>query len=129
MLPGRSRGGALPEPQRQATTKQSGKDLPAQISELWELVLAYAKQETLEPMKALGRYVAFGVAGGICISIGAVLVAVGGLRAIQTEEVVVRSHLRDNWDWVPYLVVVLFSAVVAVLALSRIGKVPKGRTR
>ena len=69
---------------------------------------------------------AYGVAGAVCFGLGAVLIAVGILRVLQTEEHV---HLGGNWSWVPYLIVVAACAVVAVLAVTRIGKVPEGRTR
>jgi hypothetical protein len=102
-------------------TKRSGESLPANVAELWELIVAYAKQETLDPIKALGRFVAYGVAGAVCLSLGSVLLALGALRAIQTET---RHHLAGNLSWIPYLAVVAASGVVLVLALSRISKVP-----
>jgi hypothetical protein len=50
-----------------------------------DYVLAYAKQETLDPVvrqaKALGR----GIAGAVLLSIGTVLLAVGFLRALQAQ--------------------------------------------
>ena len=41
-----------------------------QVRELRELVVAYAKQETVEPIKGLGRYVGFGLGAGILIGLG-----------------------------------------------------------
>ena len=53
-------------------------DNPQQtIRELKELVIAYAKQETVDPLKGLGRYVAFGVAGALLIGTGVTFVALG----------------------------------------------------
>jgi hypothetical protein len=119
-------GGDLTEPQRPTTPRQGGESLPTLVTELWELVVAYVKQETLEPLKALGRFVGFGLAGGVLLSAGAVLIGVGGLRAIQTEA---RRHLAGNWSWVPYMAIVLYCLIVAGLAVSRIAKVPRGRAR
>ena len=112
----------MAEPKRSTASKKQSASLSTTVTELWELVLAYAKQETVEPLKALGRYVAFGVAGGLFISIGGVLLGVGGLRAIQSET---NRHLSGDWTWAPYLAVSLLFLVVAGLALTRVGKVPE----
>ncbi len=95
--------------------------MPADVTELWRLVVAYAKQETLDPIKALGRFVAYGVAGAVCLSLGVLLLALGGLRAIQTET---SPHLAGNLSWIPYLAVVAACGAVLVLAISRIGRAP-----
>jgi hypothetical protein len=116
----------LAEPIRPITTRRDTKSLPELMTELWELILTYLKQETLDPLKALGRFVAFGLAGAVCLSLGAVLIGVGGLRAFETEGHV---HLGGNWSWAPYLIVVAVCALFAGLAVSRIGRVPKGRRR
>lgn len=116
----------MAEPQRPTTTTKGGESLPTLVTELWELIVAYVKQETLEPLKALGRFVGFGVAGGVLLSVGAVLIGVGGLRAIQTET---RQHLTGDWSWLPYLAIVLYCLIIAGIAVSRIAKVPKGRAR
>jgi hypothetical protein len=116
----------LAEPQRPTTTTPAGESLPTLVTELWDLIVAYFKQETLEPLKALGRFVGFGLAGGVLLSAGAVLIGLGGLRAIQTET---QDHLTGNWSWVPYLAVAVYCLIVAGVAVSRISKVPRGRTR
>jgi choline-glycine betaine transporter len=97
--------------------------LAADGTELWRLVVAYAKQETVDPIKALGRFVAYGVAGAVCLSLGVVLLAIGGLRAIQSETY---PHLARNLSWIPYLAVVAACTAVLVLAISRIGRTPRG---
>ena len=114
----------MAEPQRTVPRRQQAESLPALISELRDLVVAYAKQETIDPLKALGRFVAFGLAGAVCISLGTFLVALGGLRALQTTE-----HLEGNWSWLPYLIVVAFCLIVAGIAASRIAKAPRRRNR
>jgi hypothetical protein len=59
--------------------------LPQLVLELRDLVVEYAKQETIVPLKQLGRYVLFGVVGSFLLGLGVVLLGVGGLRALQTE--------------------------------------------
>lgn len=87
-------------------------DNPQQtIRELKELVVAYAKQETLDEMKGLGRYVAYGVGGALFIGTGVIFLAIGALRALEGD----RSgrHFTGNWSWAPYAIVVLGALVLA----------------
>lgn len=111
----------MAESGRSTGSGQRAGSLQDNVAELWALVVGYAKQETLDPIKALGRFVAFGLAGAICLSLGVVLLALGGLRAIQSETF---PHLAGNLSWIPYLAIVAASAAVIVVAISRIGKVP-----
>jgi hypothetical protein len=68
---------------------------------LKELTITYAKQETLDPLKSLGRFVAYGVLGSFCLGIGFVLLALAMLRALQEET---GDHLTGHLSWIPYLV-------------------------
>lgn len=97
------------------------KSLAAQVQELWELVLAYARQETLDPIKGVGRYVAFGVLGSFALGIGVVLLLLGGLRALQTET---DGTFAGNWSWAPYGITLAGAVLLSVLAL-----VARGRNR
>jgi hypothetical protein len=90
--------------------KNDDKSMPTLAGELYDLVRAYAKQETLEPIKGLGRYAAFGVAGSLLIGIGVVLLAVAALRALQTET----SDVFDGrWSFAPYLLTLVLCGLVA----------------
>ena len=89
------------------------KSVPALAAELWDLVRAYVKQETVEPIKGIGRKVAFGIAGSLLLSIGLVLLALGGLRALQTET---GTTFDGNWSWAPYLITLIGTVVVIALA-------------
>jgi predicted cobalt transporter CbtA len=95
------------------------KSLPALAAELWDLVRAYAKQETVEPMKGLARSAAFGVAGSVFLAIGLVLLLVGGLRALQTET---GTTFDGNWSWAPYLIALAGAGVVLALVARGMGK-------
>lgn len=94
------------------------KNMQTLVSELWELVVAYAKQETVDPLKSLGRFIGFGVAGSLFLALGAVLLSVGILRLIQMETV---PHLTGNLSWVPYGGVAVFAVLAAGLAVRAIG--------
>jgi hypothetical protein len=89
------------------------------IRELRELVVEYAKQETVEPLKGLARYVGYGIAGALLLGTGVVFLAIGALRALQEET---HPHLTGNWSWVPYAIVVLGSFVIAGLAWMARGR-------
>lgn len=107
----------------QKTSEQSAKPVSQLGSELWALVLAYLKQETLDPLKNLLRYVAFGLAGAICFALGGGLVALAAVRALQGELAnPTHSELSGNLSWIPYLGGVVVSAALAVWAVSRIAK-------
>lgn len=97
----------------------SEKSLPTLASELWDLVRAYAKQETVQPLKGILRFVGFGLLGGVFLSIGLVLLALGGLRALQTQT---GSTFHGNWSWAPYGIVVLVSLLIVGLLMSRTSK-------
>jgi hypothetical protein len=105
------------EPAR-STAKTSDKGLPTLVGELWQLVLAYLKQETVEPAKGLLLFVAFGMVGAAAMAIGFVVLSVGLLRVFQVET---GSHLSGNWSWAPYGLTLLAVIGVAVVAATRIG--------
>lgn len=88
-------------------------DNPQQdVRELKDLVVAYAKQETIEPLKGLGRYVGYGLAGAVLMGTGVCFLAIGLLRALQGNR---GWAVHGNWSWVPYAVDVILLFVVAGL--------------
>ncbi|MGE3621588.1 MAG: hypothetical protein AB7L84_14100 [Acidimicrobiia bacterium] len=93
------------------------KSVPEVASELWELATTYARQQTIDPIKDLGRFVGYGVGGALMLGIGVVLLALSALRALQTET---GSRFTGNLSWLPYVIVVLGGVVLMALALSRI---------
>lgn len=95
------------------------KSVPALAAELWDLVRAYAKQETVEPMKGLGRYAAFGVAGSVLLSVGLILLLLGGLRALQTQT---GTTFDGNWSWAPYLIALAGTGIVIALVARGMAK-------
>ena len=96
----------------------NSKSLPTLAVELKDLVVAYAKQETLEPIKGLGRFIAFGVAGSILLALGLVLLVLALLRGLQTE---LSDTFDGNWTFAPYLITLVVCAVVVALAARAIG--------
>ncbi len=84
--------------------------------DLLDLFQRYLRQETLDPLRSTGRFLLFGVSGSLCLGVGAVMLAVGGLRLLQGIGV-----LAGVWSWVPYLVVAGTLGCLAALSISRIG--------
>ena len=78
--------------------------LPQLVLELKDMVVDYVKQETVVPLRQLGRYLAFGVLGAFLLGLGVVLLGVGGLRALQTET---GDTFRGDWSWAPYGIAVV----------------------
>jgi len=102
-----------------AAEPSSDKSVPALAAELWDLVRAYAKQETVEPMKGTLRKLGWGLAGSIVLSVGLVLLLLGGLRALQTET---GTTFTGNWSWAPYLLTLAGTGVVLALVARGLGK-------
>jgi hypothetical protein len=101
----------VPEPQP--------KSIPEISSELWALARDYAKQETIDPLKGVGRYLTFGVPGAVLIGFGVVLLMLSGLRALQTQT---GSTFHGSLSWVPYIIVLVVAVGLAALAVTRINK-------
>lgn len=93
------------------------KPIPEVATELYELAVAYAKQETIEPLKGLGSFLGYGILGAVFLGIGSMLLLLSGLRALQTET---GSTFTGNWSWAPYLIAVAVGLVLIGLALLRI---------
>jgi hypothetical protein len=92
----------MPDATDRSSTDQPILGLPQLVLELRDLVVAYVKQETIVPIKSLGRYILFGLAGALFLGLGVVLLAVGVLRLLQTET---GTTFQGDWSWVPYGIV------------------------
>lgn len=95
------------------------KSVPEVATELWALTKSYARQQTVDPLKGVGRYLALGMLGALSLGIGVILLMLAGLRALQTET---GTTFTGNWSWVPYLIVLVVGSALIALAVSRIGK-------
>lgn len=92
-------------------------DLTSSGRELFDLLVSYAKQETTEPLKGLGRYIGFGALGSVMVALGSTLLVVGVLRVLQTET---GSTFTGNWSWVPYLLALLVAALIIAASIGAI---------
>jgi hypothetical protein len=92
------------------------------ISDLVDLLKNYARQETIDPLKSLGRFVGFGAGAALCWGIAGTLLTIGVLRVVQVET---RDLFDGNWTFVPYLAALIVSGGGAVLSLKLIRKKPE----
>ncbi len=103
----------MPEPE--------SKSMPEVANELWGLTKDYARQETIDPLKGVGRYLAYGAVGALLGSLGVILLMLSLLRALQTET---GDTFDGNWSWAPYLIVLVVAGAVAAYAFSRVSRAP-----
>ena len=80
------------------------------LSDSGRQLVRYVKQETLGPLKAIGRTLAFGAGGAIMLGAGGILLLVGLLRALQSET---GPLFAGEWSWAPY-----FPTLIADLIAS-----------
>lgn len=104
--------------------RKHDQSLPALVGELRELVVAYVLQETIDPLKALGRYTAFGVAGSVLLAVGLSFWLVAGLRALQSET---GSTFTGHLAWIPYAVCMGGAVVLIALTVVAIGRGRRSR--
>jgi hypothetical protein len=144
-MPGRQRGnGTVSRASRAPRGDEGTRD---KVEDLFQLIVAYAKQETLDPVVKQLKTLLKGIGGALLVALGTVLLSIGLLRALQTEfggarnggtpmAVVVApktgrvlavvggafgtgAHLSGDWSWVPYLVGALFALLVAGFCVLR----------
>ncbi len=94
-------------------------DLPSHVQDLSKLVVAYLKQETIEPLKDLKRFVAFGLGGSALVGFGLVLLFLGVLRLLQDET---GDAFRGHLSFLPYVITVALCGAVAGGAMKARGR-------
>lgn len=93
-----------------------GASLQRDLEEVRDLFIRYFKEQTVQPLKELGRFVAFGALGSIFVAFGVVIGLLGLLRMFQWLFPVVDGSL----SWIPYLIVVVLAVGVGALVVQRI---------
>jgi len=93
------------------------------FGELKGMVTNYAKQQTVEPLKHLGQWAGFGIAGGVMLIIGAFLGALGILRLFQKMSFLTEEEngemVDTTWTFLPYLFTFgILLAIVGLLAVA-----------
>ena len=86
--------------------------------ELVKMVRDYVKQETLDPLKGVGRWLAWGIVGAVALLFGAVTGLIGLLRLLQAEV----FYQPNGFTWAPYMIIVGVAVVMVWLSLTRIAR-------
>jgi len=94
-----------------------------ELRDLVRVAGRYLKQETVDPFRAIGQMVVWGLVGSILAGTGFVLAGVGLLRLLQTET---GSTFAGHLVWLPYVIVVVVLMIVLAYAASRIGRRARG---
>ena len=101
-----------------SSTNRPDDGIGSSVSSSWELVVAYAKQETVGPLKGIGSRIGLGMLGTLVAGIGVIELVLALLRGLQNVE-----QLQGAWSWVPYLI----TLVVVVFATAVVLKIIDGR--
>lgn len=89
------------------------------VADLWQLVKDYAKQETVDPLKSIGRFLAYGLGGAILLSLGILMGVLAILRALQASG---RHHFDDHLSWAPYAIALVITLAILGFAIRTITK-------
>jgi hypothetical protein len=93
-----------------------GASLQHDLDELKNIAIRYVKEETVKPLKDLGRFVLWGAIGSVFVGFGAVLVLFGALRYLQWQFPVLDGSL----SWLPYVIVAALAVVIIAVTAWRI---------
>lgn len=93
-----------------------GNTIQRDLDEIKQLALRYIKEETIKPLKDLGRFVAWGALGSLLVGFGYLFLLFGALRFLQEQFKVLDGTL----SWIPYLIVVALAAIIVGLTVWRI---------
>ena len=93
-----------------------GASLQRDLADIRDLAVRYIKEETIQPLKEMGRFVLYGVLGSIFVGFGVLLLLLGALRFLQEQFTI----LDGNLSWLPYVIVAVLAGGVIALTMWRI---------
>jgi hypothetical protein len=89
------------------------------IPDLFDYIKTYAKQETVDPLRGVGRWVGYGAAGALCLGLGLVFVLLGLLRMVQNEW---HRSATGSLSWLAYLITLVVAGALLAVTLLQIRK-------
>ena len=99
--------------------KARAAEADASVGEIIETVKAYAKQETLGPLKGAGAWLGYGAAAAFTLSVGLLFLLLGLLRLLQTEWT---RSATGSLSWLAYVITFVVALIFVALALLRVKK-------
>jgi len=87
--------------------------------DFYDLVKEYARQELLEPLRPIPRWIAFGVLGSTLLMVAGISLTIATLRVLQEETGTVFS---GNLSWVPHGITLLGLIVILAALVRQIRK-------
>jgi hypothetical protein len=89
-----------------------------ELNDVWGLVVGYTKQETVAPLRGLGRFMKWGAIGMVLFALGTAFGTMAIVRGVQSE-----TH---NWirAFAPYVAATAWLVVVGVLAVRSLARTP-----
>jgi len=105
--------------QPQSAARKQDKSTGEVVSDLWGLLKDYGAQETIDPVKRLGRFIAFGSGATFCWGLAGTMFALAVMRIIQVEG---RRWFHGNWSLIAYVVALVITVLGFYLAQKQIKK-------
>jgi hypothetical protein len=99
--------------------KARAAEADASVGEIIETVKAYAKQETIGPLKGAGAWLGYGAAAALTLSVGLLFLLLGLLRLLQTEW---SRSATGSLSWLAYVITFVVALLFVALALLRVKK-------
>lgn len=87
------------------------------IGDVISTVKAYARQETIGPLKGAGRWLVVGAAAAFALGLGLVMLLLGLLRLLQTEW---ERSASGSLSWLAYAIVLVVCLALLAFTFSKI---------
>jgi uncharacterized membrane protein YidH (DUF202 family) len=100
---------------------KSPSSLSSQVSDFVSTTKAYAKQETVGPLKHAARSLGLGLAGSFLIAFGLFELLLGLLRWLQHQ-------FHGNVSFLPYLITLVVAVVVVAVTAVLIARHPLSKS-
>lgn len=94
----------------------------SEVKELVDLLKRYLLQETVGPLKTMGRSLGFGAAAALMFGIGGTFALIGVLRVLETETGTV---FGGDLSWAPYGLTTIAGIGVIGLAAAMLLRTPR----